>query len=63
MRSQAVEQFEDIGTGCHIERRQGLLQRNQIGLDDERAGAGNTLALVARDFMRLTTHNRARQPL
>ena len=50
--SQTVQQVQDLGLNRGIKRRGRLVQQQQLGFQDQRAGDGDTLALEAPGFSR-----------
>ena len=51
-RLQIAQQVEDLGADRDVERRDRLVQHDQLGRQDQRAGDGDALALAAREFVR-----------
>ena len=48
-----LEQVQDLGLDRHVERRHGLVADDEVGLEDERAGDADALALAARELVRV----------
>ncbi len=51
--AQVGEQVQDLGLDRHIERRDRLVADDELGLDRERAGDADALALAARELVRV----------
>ena len=50
---QGAHQVDDLRLDRHVERRDGLVGHDQLGLDGERAGDRQPLALAAGEFVRI----------
>ena len=48
---QLGQQVEDLRPDRHVQRRDRLVQHDQVGLDDQRAGDGDALALAAGELV------------
>ena len=53
---QVLQQVDHLGLDRHVERRHRLVADDQLGLDGERAGDADALALAAREFVREAVH-------
>jgi len=51
--AQVAQQVEDFGAHRYIEHRYRLIGDQQLGLEDERAGDADALALPARQIVRV----------
>ena len=58
---QLDEQLEDLGLHGDVERRDRLVADDELGLDRQRAGDGDALALAAGQLGRLALQRRRRQ--
>ena len=50
---QVVEQVQDLALDRHVERRDGLVADDEVGVDRERPGDADALALAARELVRV----------
>ena len=48
-----LEQVQDLGLDRHVEGRDRLVADDQVGLEDERAGDADALALAAGELVRV----------
>ncbi len=51
---QILQQVDHAGLNRHVERRDGLVENEQLGLQDEGPGDTDALALAARELVRVT---------
>ena len=59
-RLEVEQQIEDLGLDRDVERRDGLIADDQLGLERDRPGDADALALAAGEFMRIAA--RAHRP-
>src|SRR5690606_37865086 len=59
---QLVEQFEHLGLNRNVKRRNGFVGDQNVGLQGEGSGDGNSLPLTARALMRITAERVSGQP-
>ena len=53
-RLERAQEVDDLGLDRHVERRRGLVEHHQAGLQHQRAGDGDALALAAGELVRVT---------
>jgi hypothetical protein len=56
------EQAHDLRLDRDVERAHGLVANDELGLEHERAGDGDALALAARELVRVTIELAAGEP-
>ena len=62
LRAQVHEQVQDLRLDRHVERRDGFVADQHVGLHRERAGDADALALTARELMRIAALQRRIEP-
>ncbi len=50
---EVLEEVENLRLHAHVERRDGLVADDEVGVDRERAGDADALALAAGEFVRV----------
>ena len=59
---QVLQQVDHLRLDRHVERRDRLVADDQLGLERQRAGDADALALAAGEFVRVAAHVVGRRP-
>ena len=59
---QVHQQVDDLRLDRHVERRHRLVADDQFGIERQRAGDADALALAAGEFVRIGVHGLGPQP-
>ena len=59
---QALEEVDDLGLDRDVERRDGLVADDEVGVERERAREPDALALAARELVRVARRRVGRKP-